>query len=965
MAEGRGGAVRRAGWRLVLAWLPGLLGALALAPPVPAQPAPAGPEAPLIREIEIRSDVPLAVAEAVEPYLALEVGGRLTEDGARRSLNNLYASGRVARVAITSRPVPEGVVAVVSLWSNLLVEEIGFEGELAGLRRSELQAAVPQQPGQPLIESRVVQGDFQLEELYESRGYLGVRVSLEISPPDRRNRVRITYRIDPGKRAIVSAVDIDGSLGPFSEEELVQQLRSRPGEPFRERTAEDDAERLRSWLLSQGYRTATVDLVSQDREPEEGRVALRFRVEVGPRVELEVVGVEADRLRQHNLLPFLGPDGYDEALLLQAEQRIKTHYQRQGHYRVEVSTREGRTESGALRIRVEVEPGPVFTLERVAFTGNETFPDQRLAELVETSAERLLGFGDGRLVDEVLSADLRNLRTFYALQGFPAAEVGPPEVEGLAGSARRLALTIPIEEGERRTVGRLSFEGLESLEEGEARRLFRLEEGGGYNESLLEESLDNLRARYDEMGYTRAQVSSTVSWGEAHTVADVAVRVLEGPQQRLGSILVTGNQKTDTPVVLRALEVSPGDPISGTRLLDMERNLYRLGIFSWVEVEFTPADLGATRRDVVVRVREGKTRSVILQAGYDSDDRARGLVGLSLRNVFGRTHAFNADLRLSQEDSRARVAFEQRHLRWLPFGMLYEVFRIEQERESYQANRRIARVQTLPPQDRRRFSLGLDLRRIEPEDFEAPLVARRDEDGRPVLEPGVLSPLEIGEGGNPRSVRVFSLLPSFQWENRDDPLEPTRGWFNTTELQVAVPAFSADASYAKLFVHQAHYLPVGEAGVLALGLRLGAIEPLRTVEGAEGDPLLSVPLDERFFAGGRTTHRAFSRFALGIDGETRLFDGDDRASFGGNGLVLANVEYRFPVFGAIGGTVFFDSGNVWRDWRDVDSRFRNGVGVGVRYSSPIGPLRVDLGYKLDAEPEESDWEVHFTFGHPF
>lgn len=990
---------------LAMSWGPGLLAAQ---PEVPVEAQGESRDPPVVRAIELRSPVPLQLERDLSDYLAIQVSDALTEEAIHRTLNNLHATGQASRISVSTLPAPEGgVVVALSVWPNVMVSDVRIEGELAGIKRSDLETRIPQEAGQPLIESRVIRGDFQLEEFYARRGYLDTRVTLEVSEPDPRNRVTVTYRIAPGDRLPVGRVIFEGEVEPFSPEALIGRMRNPPGEPYRAHVAEEDAERMRSWLIGQGYRLAHVELVQESRQTEPPRMDLAYRVEVGPRVEVQVEGAELEKLKKRDLVPFLGEDGYDEALLLQAVDRIEAYYQREGHYRVEVETRQERVSSkdgdvsneeereedatagvdgdlGAreiLRVQVSIEPGPVYSLQEVRFEGNESFSEERLDELIETSEGRLLGIGDGRLVDEVLSADLRNLRTFYALEGFIGTRVGPPQLEF---QNRAIRLRIPIEEGRRRRVGAIRFEGVEALSPSRLRERLPLKEGGGFNEFLLEDSLDAVRADYDDLGYTRAQVSATRTWNADNTVVDLTFQVLEGPQQVLGNILVTGNRKTRTPVILRALRISPGDPVSGSRLLDLERNLYRLGIFSRVEVNFTSADLGASRRDIVIRVKEGETRSLIFEAGLDSEDEVRGLVGFSLRNLFGRGYTFRTDLRLSSEDTerRFRLSFEQPQLGEIPFGLLYEFFRFEEDREAYRATRRIGHVELVPRSETRRFSLALDVRDIETAEFAEPLlVGDPPEEGsenppRPV-KPGILSPLEQNDDGTSRGVQVVSVIPGFQWDRRDDPVEPGRGWISSVQLQYAIPfearlglgglegALGAEASYFELFTQHSHFVSLGEGQVLALGARLGAIEPVAAVPEAEGDPLLSIPLDERFFAGGRSTHRAFARFGLGIDGETRVREDGDREPIGGNGLALVNLEYRFPLFGAVGGAVFLDSGNVWRDWRDMDGRFRNGAGVGVRYLSPIGPLRVDVGFKLDRKPGESGFEVHFSFGNPF
>jgi outer membrane protein insertion porin family/translocation and assembly module TamA len=461
----------------------------------------------------------------------------------------------------------------------------------------------------------------------------------------------------------------------------------------------------------------------------------------------------------------------------------------------------------------------------------------------------------------------------------------------------------------------------------------------------------------------------------------VRVSVFEGPRQVLDRILVRGNRRTDRDIILRALGVRAGDPVSRSRLLAMERNLYQLGVFSRVQVSLTPADLASTRRDVVVHVEEGRTRSLAYGVGYELDPDSReegreqgprGFVGYSQRNLFGRAHHFLMDLRVEEEETRFRALLDQPYLAAVPVGLRYELFRFEEDRESFSALRWIGRVEAHDEWRHGRFSLSIDHRYLELSDFPADLLVEQEVDGvvRRVVRPGILSPLEtpdpLAEDPLKPDLQVASVIPGFSWDQRDDPVDPQRGWTLSSQLQVAFPLGRAEARFADLFLQHTRYLPLGERGILAGSLRLQAIEPLRSVGGTEGDNLLAIPLDERIYSGGRSTHRAFDRLELGIPGET-LFGAPPRAlPIGGTGLALLNLEYRLRLLGPVGGTVFFDWGQVFRDWRDFDaSLLRPGAGLGVTYYSPIGPLRVDVGFNIDREPGEPSYRVNFNFGHPF
>ncbi|HEX9944453.1 MAG TPA: BamA/TamA family outer membrane protein [Thermoanaerobaculia bacterium] len=556
----------------------------------------------------------------------------------------------------------------------------------------------------------------------------------------------------------------------------------------------------------------------------------------------------------------------------------------------------------------------------------------------------------GRLVQARLDQDVENLQGYYALQGYAKAEVGPPQVEK---QGQDLRLVIPIREGPRQRVVNLRFEGIEHLDLGELRANLPLKEGGGFHPVLLENSLDAIRSEYAVRGYTQAQVSAHQDWNPDHTLVDVTLQALEGPQQVVDRVIVRGNERTTGEVIRRTLDLDRGEPISDVKLLETERSLYQLGIFSRVDVGLVRAGLETTERDVLVRVEEGKPRTLTYGIGWDSEERVRGLLGFTHNNVAGRAYSLRSDLRWSQRDQRFRFTFNQPYLGEQPISLTSSVF-YENEARSTRPfeTTRGARTEAVRVFTNRRVSLGLDYRTVDLQ-------------------------IDSAVAGNEierldRSYQVTSLVPSFFWDRRDDPISTTRGWSALAQLQYAFTAFQSDPEFLKLFLQQTQYFDLGRQHVLAASLRVGGIEPLRALPARADSPLRpfpsrDVPLGERFFAGGDASHRAYRRDELGIRNETLL--PDSKGSFepvGGDGLLLFNLEYRFPLFGDFGGALFWDAGNVWGDWRSIDpGQVKNGVGIGARYRSPIGPIRAGIAWKLDREAGEKGYALFVNIGNPF
>ena len=918
--------------------------------------------APVVRAIELRSDARLDPDE-LRSLLAFDVDDPLTDSLVRRSLRNVEASGLAARVAIYRRAAPPapapsaatgGVVVTVALWANIRVQEIRVEGETGVLRRSELRAAIPQREGEPLLESRLVRGVFALQDRFEKQGYFQRHVTLEPEIDEAAKRATIVYQVASGPRSTVGQVLFDGQLAPFSAADLVARLKLKPGAPFAAGALADDAGRLRSWLVGQQYRTARVDEPRQDVQRDTNTVTVTYPIDIGPRVGVKVVGADLKKLKKKGLLPFLGSDGYDEALVLQAVDRLKAYYQKQGHYDVAVETHEEHGE-GTLDLTVEIRPGPTYTLKEIRFTGNAGVPDDQLRALMETSAKSLLALGSGRLIDEVLASDLTNMRSYYALHGYRKAKVGPAAVDR---QDRDLVLTVPVDEGPRQQVVTVAMEGVAALDPEHLKKEIPLTDGGPFHPRLLKDSLNLIRGDYERQGYDRAQVSAKTDWNPEQTLVDVAIQVLEGPQTVLDRVIVRGNRKTHDDVIRRTLDLDPGEPVSRTRLLEAERQLYRLGIFSSADVELTPAPLGATTRDVLVRVEEGKTRRVSYGLGYDTEDGLGGLAGFTHNNLFGRALSLSLDARVRQKRQQFRAFVNQPSFPGIRVPVTYTVFRLQEDRNTFELTKWGTRVDVLKTLGNTRLALSYDYRIVE-DRFKAE------------LPPDAATGAILRED---QTLRISSLIPNLQLDHRDDPLNPTRGWNSVAQLQYSFPFLNATADFVKLFLQQTQYLPVGRFGVFAGSVRLGGIEPLAKLDLQDplippelGLPSSDVFIAERFFAGGATTNRGYDRDRLGIAGRTLFPDASGKlVPAGGNGLFLVNLDFRFPIVGALEGTVFFDTGNVWPDWRDVGfADLRSGAGVGLRYLSPIGPIRVEVGWPLDPLHDDSPHVIFLSLGNPF
>jgi len=903
--------------------------------PVADAAAAAAAQPPVVK-VELYSDAPLDDLESALDLVTLAIGAPYDEREARRTLRNLDASGIAAEAELWTREEPDGLVVIVAVWTNVKVESVEILGEDRGISNDAIRRELVVTAGEPLLEDRVLRSVYRLQDRYRSEGYFEASVRSRVAVDFERKRAKVAFAVVAGPRARIRAVAMEGTLGPFTPAQLVAALRARPEEPYRQSTVRDDAERLRRWLHEQEYRQAEVELASERYDSEADAVDLAYHVDVHGRVTLTLEGAELRTLRRKGLLPFLGDEGYDEAVVLQAVARITRYYQEKGHYRVQVEHREEKRGED-VHLTIVVRPGRVYTLRSVGFTGNEGVAASQLSALMTTTEKRALVAGSGRLVDEILGADLENIRSYYALSGWTQAKVGPPEVREENGAD--LALGVPVVEGPRSRVVELVLDGVRSLDVGELRKALPLQSGGPFHPRLLDEALDLVRSRYEAEGYPYAQVSARTDWNEEHTLVDVTLSVIEGPQQVAANVIVRGNRQTATGVVRMLAGIVRGEPISRRRLLEVQRNLYRVGVFSRVDVTLAPAGDSLRRRDVVVEVEEGRNQRVAYGLGYDSEEGVGGLASYSHSNLLGRALHFQADARASRRTQRFRLLLEQPWGGRWPGAINYLLYKESERRTTFQVDQRGAQAELARGRNRVRYSLFTDYRQVE--------LGAGDER----LD---LSELPLIEQRAFQDIKILSLVPRVVWDDRDDPIDPHRGSQVIAQAKYAIPVREvAEEHFFELFGQLVHYWDLRRIGVVAASVRAGGIEPL-------GNQPVSIA--ERFFAGGRTTNRAYDRDLLGIPGETLIAG----KPIGGKGLLLLNLDYRFRLVGGLGGTVFVDAGNVWADWRDMRvSQIKPGAGLGVRYLTPIGPLRVEVGWKLDREHGEPKSAVLVSFGNAF
>ena len=951
-----------------------------------------------ITRIDLRADA-LFDTNAIASEVTLKPGQPVTIRELQSSIKNLFATGNFRDVRVDATPAEGGVVLTFALFLQYRIDEIVLEGIPRGERARALRELTIRN-GEVLSLDDVDDSASAVQDLLRRNGYLEATVDPETNFDRQRSIADVTLHITSGAQAKVANVLLEGATAPFTPQQLIGEMKRGAGRTFMIAEAREDANRMRSYLIRRNYRHADVDLLSNVYDPATKSVTLRYRVNVGPVVHVQVEGIARSAVRRW--LPFGRNQEYSEDAVDQAADNIVRGLQERGHYNAAVDT-ESELRDNVWTTTFHVNAGPKYRLADVSFTGNVKVPEKKLKGVVATSP----GGGFGRLISSIfrrptgvtreqISDDTDAIESFYRLEGFSEAAVADPIVK-LNDAAGTMTVEFPITEGPQTLVASVGREGIDEENRSRLPEL-KLEKGQPLNPQILHEDVVALQTYYANAGYSEVQVAPRVDVSADKTSAGVTYVVAEGPHVEVDEVIVRGNTYTDRDVVLRRSDIDPGDPFSYTRMLEAQRELYRLGIFQRVEIQPEQAGTSVSDRDVVIQVEEGKNLTLTGSVGLrlergdqdnpstedvviepDASDESSGgpeihervSIAAAHRNLFGTGRYLGLEIVAGREEQEFFLTYREPFISRWDVPLQFQIFQsddstragttIEQRGLSVEASK-VARQRT-------RWSLRYEYKISECK--KGPLCAQLTEEADPVesLDPEL------------RNIQISSITPTFFWDTRDDIIDPHRGFFTSASIEYAFPTFSANAHFLKEYVQGAWYIPVSRSTVIALAGRVGFIQNYGRAKGE----VLPVPLSERFTAGGENTHRAFPLDRLGnlcIDPDepedclaTLFQDTDDITGerigpvlpLGGSALFLLNAEYRFPLFSSVGGAVFTDIGNVFGGSTIKFNQLRYGAGVGIRYLSPVGPLRIDVAmpFRRYETYEKDTFQYFISLGYAF
>jgi outer membrane protein insertion porin family len=881
---------------------------------------------PVIAKIHLQVDYATGSEEMMN-FIPVEEGEPFSLKRITESIKQIYKTGLFSDIRV-EKEGEQQVILTFLLTRKLQVRRIDFSGE-AEIPRKKLREGLHILRDGAFSEDNLARSVAEIRKILTKEGFFKAEIKPIIEKDAAVPLVDVEFMILSAKKYIVNKVDFTGDLVQ-SQQALRKIMHTKEGKQFIPSELDQDLERLRQSYQSIDYRRAEVQVIEQKFDDTQGYVSLLLQVLPQEKIEIQVQGADVplDLLR-----PIWEAQIFEEWGIAEGEAKIIRFMRGKGYLFASVES-SVQHEDNLMRVIHKVTPGQHYKIQAIDFEGLNYFdPKQIKQNLLMNQSFPLFRSVDGARLFEFP----REIELFYKSHGFSETRVELNfEKEG-----QKLKPILHIQEGEQQKIESVSVAGATLVPENILLEQIGSVPDGPFFQPDIQKDIQELSRYYLNEGVRGTEISAAVQQVRPDRFS-VRFEINEGQKIQIASVVVTGNEATRKNTITRELLLGDGDYARYDAIRETKRRLERLGIFTEVNIEEIP--ISPERENLLVRVREGARNYASLGVGMETKEppktfavwnnvyRPRGTAEYIRYNVFGLAAQASLVGQLSLREKRGVFSWRQPYFFGLPMETYLNAWLEQEERTSFTYKGVGASLTTIK-----------HISTKENMDFLTTLrLARR-----------TLVKLEISESEIDRKFFPFSttsISGSYIWERRDDPFNPTQGFFFSSALEWAFPYFKAESDFIKTFNKFQYYISIFPGFTLASTVRIGL---------AKG----RVPIHERFFAGGSNSFRGTEFDQLGPK------DPESEKPVGGKALLLFNFELTFPILSAfkdLQGAIFYDKGNVFDRRKQVSlAGLRDALGFGLRYRTPLGPVRLELGWNLDRMPGEKNILGFITIGNVF
>jgi outer membrane protein insertion porin family len=828
----------------------------------------------------------------------------------------------------------------------------------------------------------------RLLNFYRQAGFFQADVRSDVKVDPKRQIANVSFAATLGRRATFGEIVIAG-VPPAEQERLRASLQTtmarartvaiRPGKRYRRGTIGKATTYLQSELEKKGLLNAQVKLAGAEYHADTNRADIHFDIVPGPTIKVDIQGAHVWPWTRKSLLPVYQGIGVDDESVEEGRQALASYFQSKGFFDVKVESHlETVPTHDAIVYNITKEKKHKVADIRVA--GNIQLPSSQLMPHITIEKKRF--FSSGKISDQLVRDSVKNLKAVYDSEGFSDVAVVPTVTD----RGREISVAFRVTEGPRDMVTSLTVEGADTFPPDRyAPNGLRLAVGQPYSQAHVQQDRANIVANYLRAGYLTSSFRETateVSKKDSHQI-NVVYHIYEGPRVITGNVITLGREHTVQQLIDRDVSMlKPEHPLTETDLLTAGSRLYDLpNVFDWAEVDPRRDVTTQTTEDVLVKVHEAKKNDFTYGLGFEVVNRGgnvpsgtvavpglppvglppnfttseatfwgpRGTIQYTRNNFLGKGESISVTGfagRLDQRFAfyyinpfflwshwRATTSFTAEHNEQNP------IYSSEQEIGGFQVQRFIDRAKKNALFLRYQFSQTNITHVLIPD-----LVPAADQ-----------------------NVQLSTLAANLTRDTRDNVMDEHSGVLKSIELDLNSTRLGSSVNFAKLTAQAAWYKQAFHNIVWAGSVRIGLAQPYDRSH---------VPTSEKFFTGGGNSLRGYPLDGAGPQRQVQvcsdgLTDCNDfiQVPAGGNQMLIFNGEARIPLPFKKGLSVvgFYDGGNVFPlvGFHQFTSLYSNNVGGGFRYSTPVGPIRVDIGQNLNPVPGVKATQYFVSVGQAF
>ena len=932
--------------------------------------------------------------EPLQQYVEQKARQPYSESKIEASAQALQKAGNFEKVNVSVVPEIAGLRVNFLLEPAYYLGVVDFPGCGKYFSYTRLLQVVDLPDEDPYDPSRLPGAVDALLKFLHRNGYFQAKAHAEAKIDDAHELVSVSFVVETNKQAHIGDVTIEGPDRPESERLLhsVHTLRARltggllkKGKAYVPERINSAKTLMKKTLVSQHRLEATIHENPPQYHPDTNRVDVSFKVEIGPVVTVRTVGAKLSWVpflatrRSKKLIPIYSEGAIDQDLVEEGQRNITDFFQQKGYYDVKVTANLQR-QPDQITVVYQIDRGKRHKVDRILFHGNYAITQKEMLDQVLVKKSHI--WTHGSWSQKLTQQSASNIEALYHDRGYEDVKVTGRAID----REPKIDVDFDITEGTQTLVENVEVSGNQnvSYDQLTAPKGFELASGQPYSPRKLAEDRNRISANYLNRGYLNVEVKASVKpeAGNPHRVS-VAYAIAEHQLVRVDEVVYLGQKQTRVSLIARTAKIPPETPMRRGQMLEAESRLYDLNIFDWSSVGPRKPITDQNNEDALVKVHEAKRNEITYGFGFEVSHRGgnvpsgtvalpggggnislgnnqiapsqstfaspRGSIQFERRNIRGLGETGGVSLLLARLDQRLLTTYSQPHFlgsNWQSLGS----FSLERNSEnplftaglgdlSFQVERLISRKSNTRLQLRYDYNKTTLSHLIVPE-----LVLDQD-----------------------RHVRLSTFSGSIIRDTRDKPLDAHRGEFATVNLGITPTALGSSANFAKLFAQYARYIPVRSL-VFANSVRVGLSTPF------SGS---FVPTSQLFFSGGGTSLRGFPIDEAGpqrlvpfcnvLQGQSGCVN--VTVPVGGRQLFIFNSEMRFPlrIMKPLGGVVFYDGGNVYSaiNFRNFVDNYSNTVGFGLRYATPIGPIRIDFGRNLSPVPGINPNQYYITVGQAF